>query len=72
MTYIIAPASEAVENYEMLNQSTSSNFDSVRKNSTSTKYLFESKTEVPASVFNKYQWYSRSEILEELENSEWQ
>ena len=72
MKYIIVPASDAVDNYGMLNQSTASSFSIVRQNNTVTKYLFKAKSDPPHDVFNDYQWYSHDEILIELENSEWQ
>lgn len=70
--YIIVPAQDAVNNFTMLNYSTSKSFDSIRKNNLQTKYLFESKSDPPHSVFDQYKWYSESEILEELNQAEWQ
>lgn len=68
--YIIVPSLAAANNYEMLNASVSPSFDAVRKNDVESKYLFE--VQLPAAeVFSSYQWYSRSEILDIMEESEW-
>lgn len=70
--YIIVPVQDAADNYTMLNHSTSKSFSFIRKNDIQTKYIFESKTDPPHSIFDSYRWYSESEISIELENSEWQ
>lgn len=72
--YVIVPVADALNNYAMLNASTSKNFDDVRKNDVAgavTKYLFEA-TEPVDDVFSSYQWYDIDEIRIEMEKSEWQ
>ena len=68
--YIIIPLVDAASNYAMLNLSTSSDFTNVRKNGVQDKYLFEA-IEPADSVFAPYQWFSKSDMLIEMETAEW-
>lgn len=68
--YIIVPSVDAVNNYTMLNASTSVDFSNVIKNDVANKYLFEVIEPVDA-VFLGYPWLSKLEINLEMLNAEW-
>jgi hypothetical protein len=70
--YVIVPAADGLNNYTMLNHSTSLSFSEVRTDS-SGNYLFEAKDGNNVnSVFDSYRWYSQEEIREEIKKVEWQ
>lgn len=70
IVYIIVPGADAADNYEMLNASTSTSFEYVRKNTGSSKYIFAVNEPVP-KVFSQYRWYSIDEIKEQMVAAEW-
>lgn len=73
INYTIVPSIDAINNYEMLNNSTSNNFTELRKNRLETKYIFEFDPDKKSysGVFDIYQWYSREAMLTILQESEW-
>lgn len=67
--YVIVSATDATDNYRMLNQSLSRDFAQVRK-ALNGSHLFEVPVPVP-DIFMPFRWYSLDEIRIEMQKAEW-